>query len=51
MLIQIFLESLKIIGKKPIIVPIIAIKATIKLEPKNTCDITKAATAKAIPTP
>lgn len=50
-LIHIFLDSLSMMGKNPIIVPTIAIKATFRLDPKNKYEITNAATANAIPTP
>ncbi len=45
-----FLDSLMIIGKKTIKVTTIEIKTVLMLAFKNTNEITKAATANAIPT-
>jgi len=50
MLIQILRDNRNIIGKLTIIVIIIATKAVFRLEPKIKYEITKAATAKAMPT-
>ncbi len=46
-----FLDNRMIMGMKRIIVATMAIKAVIKEVPMNKKAITKAATAKAIPTP
>ena len=51
MLIQIFLDSLNIMGKHKIKVITIDANATFSESPNKTLDITKAATANAIPTP
>lgn len=50
-LIQMFRESLMIIGINAIRVPTILIKLILREAPMNTLEITKAATPKAIPTP
>ena len=49
--IQILRDNLMITGINKIKVPTIAIKEVTRLVFKNKLDITKAATAKAIPTP